>query len=141
MKIKYLPYLCFVFLMFGCSQIKQRKINLEEFRIAKMKPETIVAQDSCSIVNIIEYFPNKEKCGTSKQLANLYVCKEDSGDTLYVFADCDIERRMPFDKGVCIMGEDIKRKFPKEIVVSVPDDFVIPKGAKYIFSNLLWLVD
>ncbi|TCD17091.1 hypothetical protein EZ456_23605 [Pedobacter psychrodurus] len=101
-----------------------------------------MTDDSCAIVDIIAYFPNTEKCGANKQLANLYMCREDlTGDTLYVFADCDSEKSIPFDRGVCIMRSDIKSEVPKEIVVSIPDNFIIPNGAKYVFSNLFWLVD
>jgi len=142
MNVKHLFCLCIVLLILGCSKIELRKIYLNELQIAKIKMEMTIAEDSCALVDIIEFFPITKKCEQNKQFTSLYVCKEDStGDTLYVFADCDAERGMPFDKGVCIMGNDIKSEVPKEVVVSMPSNFVIPKKAKYVFSNLLWLVD
>ncbi|WP_230150585.1 hypothetical protein [Pedobacter sp. Bi27] len=112
------------------------------YELQKAKVKMDMTDDSCAIVDIIEYFPNTQKDETNKQLANLYLCRQQStGDTLYVFADCDPEKSIPFDNNVCIMKSDIKTSIPKEIVVSVPRDLVIPKGAKYVFSNLFWLLD
>lgn len=142
MKVKHLFYLCIGLLILGCSRIEQRKIDLYQLQKAKVKMDMDMTDDSCAIVDIITYFPNREKCGTNKQLANLYLCRQQStGDTLYVFADCDSEKSIPFDYNVCIMKSDIKTNIPKEVVVSILRDLVIPKGAKYVFSNLFWLVD
>jgi hypothetical protein len=142
MKVKYPFYLLIVMLMFSCAMLRQRKIYLSELQIAKVKMEVGITKDSCAIVDVLDYFPNMEKCESNKQFANLYVCKQEStGDTLYVFADCGREITLPFFKGVCLAKGSIKNKVVKEVVVSIPENYIIPKKAKYVFSELLWLKD
>jgi hypothetical protein len=142
MKVKYLFLFLVAILIFSCSMLKQRKIYLDELQIAKVKMETTNAKDSCAIVDILYYFPNIEKCESNKKFSNLYVCKQEStGDTLYVFADCGREKTLPFFKGVYLAKDSIKNKVVKELVVSIPENYIIPKKAKYVFSDLLWVED
>ena len=120
--------------------LEQRKIDLSELQVANVKME--IAKDSSTLVDIVYYFPNIQKCGTNEQLANLYVCRQQStGDTLYVFADCGREKTIPFFKGASIRKGDIKNKMLKEVVISMPEHVIIPKKAKYVFGDLFWLVD
>lgn len=126
----------------GCSMIKERKINLNQLQLAKLKMETNYSEDSCVVVDILSFFPSMQRCGINKGQANLYVCKQEStGDTLYVFAQCARDRALPFFKGVNIMKRDIKHPDLKEVIVSVPEDFIIPEKARYVFSDLFWLED
>jgi len=98
--------------------------------------------DSCAIVDILAYFPSTEKCESNRKNAKLYVCKQEStGDTLYVFADCGREKTLPFFRGVYLVKGSIKSNVVKELVVSIPENFIIPKKAKYVFSDLLWVED
>lgn len=122
--------------------LKQRKIDLDNLQMAKVKMEKTHAKDSCAIVDIVWFYPSIKRCGLNKEQANLYVCKQGStGDTLYVFAECGPDKALPFFKGVYIMKGDMKHKDLKEVIVSIPENFIIPKNAKYIFSDLLWAED
>lgn len=142
MKVKYLFLLLVAVLIFSCSMLEQRKVYLDKLQVAKVKMETTSAEDSCAIVDILWFYPSMKRCGIDKEQANLYVCKQEStGDTLYVFAECGPDKALPFFKGVYIMKGDIKHKDLKEVIVSIPENFIIPQKAKYVFADLLWLED
>lgn len=140
MNIKRLFCLFVIASIFSCSMIKDRKIYLNKLQVAKVKMETTHGADSCIKVDILWFFPNIKRCGMNKEQANLYVCRQKStGDTLYVFAECARGKMLPFFKGVNIMKSGIKHKDLKEVIVSIPENFVIPEKAKYVFSDLFWI--
>jgi hypothetical protein len=142
MKVKYLFLLLVAVLIFSCLMLEQRKVYLDKLQVAKVKMETTNAEDSCAIVDILWFYPSMKRCGIDKEQANLYVCKQEStGDTLYVFAECGPDKALPYFKGVYLAKSSIKNKAVKEVMVSIPENFIIPKKAKYVFSDLLWLED
>jgi len=120
--------------------IKQKKIDLNKLQVASVKMETINGGDSCAIVNILSFYSSIKRCGIDKRQVNLFVCKQEStGDTIYVFGECGSGKMIPFFKGVNIKKGDIRHKDLKEVIVSLPEDFIIPENAKYVFSDLFWL--
>lgn len=142
MKVKYLFYPLILLFICSCSMLEQRKINFSELQMTKVKMDKGIAKDSCTIVNIVYYFANMQKCDGSNKLANLYICEQQStGDTIYVFADCAREKGLPFFKGVYLRKSDIKNKMLKETVITISQHVTIPKKAKYVFADLFWLTD
>jgi hypothetical protein len=91
-------------------------------------------------LNILKIYPAKLSCSGSKRFANLYIAKELNGQLIYVFEYCTKISDFAYDTSgryvQIIDTSDILRENQNKVMIFVPKDFELPKGAKYLFAEL-----
>jgi len=127
-------------ILIGCSkneQLVDRDINVKKFL------EFRVDSNSYEGMALIRPFLYAKECDASPNTYNFYLCKSaTTGDTVLVFQPCS---RIPLSEGdddnLSVRFEDVERDTPSYIKINVPENFLFPPNAKYIFATLSVIKD
>jgi hypothetical protein len=128
-----------VMLLMGCSS--KESVEQRVIATSALKKATLDNGGEYTEVKILKTYPSQTD-NSNKEAANLYICKNIAApnDTIYVFDDSgkvpSFAKDTSIDIGVSIDKREMKTTYPKNVIVFVPKQFIIPKNAKYVFASL-----
>jgi hypothetical protein len=138
--MKYLlPVLAIIATNLSCNNGKKnyvkKVITLAGYERAEK--DTTRAYMELTLLNI---YPVEYPCNDSEIYANLFIAKKLNGNIIYVFEPCSKIDEYLFDTTgrytPIIDTTQILHGKLNKVIVCVPNDFDIPKGAKYLVSRV-----
>ena len=131
--------------VFACSADDTEQTFARVVNLQRLKEASIDKNDMSTGVRVLKTYVNEDSCMLDTHNADLYICRNiENNDTVYVFNICEEVASFALVESVenfVILHDDIRKDADKSVVVKIPSDIVIPKGAKYLLANLTRLID